>query len=131
MAVVPVRAVLIVSFNIFRVLCKKYGLYLIIGLTIILFQGYSGYYVLRLGSDEKPVERDYSHALPSEDVSMWFSVTNYTREYCYNLMFNPEPPMTCIHIVLCILTSYILVELYIKSINVYSRKLYLPGIVCY
>ena len=72
---IPARAVLIVSFNIFRVLCRKYGLYLIIGLTIILFQGYSGYYVLRLGSDEKPVERDYSHALPSEDVSIYTRVT--------------------------------------------------------
>ena len=69
MAVVPARAVLIVSFNIFRVLCRKYGLYFIIGLTIILFQGYSGYYVLRLGSDERPVERDYLHVLPSDDVS--------------------------------------------------------------
>ncbi|XP_063876374.1 xylosyltransferase oxt-like isoform X1 [Scylla paramamosain] len=69
MAVVPARAVLIVSFNIFRVLCRKYGLYFIIGLTIILFQGYSGYYVLRLGSDERPVERDYLHVLPSDDKS--------------------------------------------------------------
>ncbi|XP_069970502.1 xylosyltransferase oxt [Penaeus vannamei] len=51
MAVAPARAIFIVSFNIIRVLCRKYGLYIFVGCLIILFQGFSGYYVLRLGSD--------------------------------------------------------------------------------
>lgn len=69
MAVVPVRAVLIVSLNILRALCRKYGLYLVLGLTLVLFQGFSGYQVLRLAREEAPQEGHPSHALPSEEVS--------------------------------------------------------------
>ncbi|XP_068220204.1 xylosyltransferase oxt-like [Palaemon carinicauda] len=49
MAIVPARAIVIVSFNIFRVVCRKYGIYLLLGMVMILLQGFSGYYVLRLG----------------------------------------------------------------------------------
>nr|XP_045618170.1 xylosyltransferase oxt-like [Procambarus clarkii] len=69
MAIAPVRAILIVSFNIFRVVCRKYGLYLVIGMMIILFQGFSGYYVLRLGSDERLVE-DFGRSNALEEASM-------------------------------------------------------------
>lgn len=69
MAIAPARAILIVSFNIFRVVCKKYGLYLFIGIMIILFQGFSGYYVLRLGSDERVVD-GLSRSLPLDEVNL-------------------------------------------------------------
>ncbi|KAK3864331.1 hypothetical protein Pcinc_029974 [Petrolisthes cinctipes] len=59
MAQASARAIIIVTFNIFRVLCRKYGVYLVIGVIIVVFQGYSGYYVLRLGSDE--VENKLTH----------------------------------------------------------------------
>ncbi|XP_042203062.1 xylosyltransferase oxt-like [Homarus americanus] len=69
MAIAPARAILIVSFNIFRVVCRKYGFYLVIGIMIILFQGFSGYYVLRLGTDERQLEAYNSRSIPEEERS--------------------------------------------------------------
>ncbi|XP_050723662.1 xylosyltransferase oxt-like [Eriocheir sinensis] len=67
-AVVPARAVLLVTLNILRVLCRKYGLYLALGLTLVLLQGYSGYQGLRRAREE-PQEGELGRALPSEDAS--------------------------------------------------------------
>lgn len=75
MAVAPARAIFIVSFNIIRVLCRKYGLYLFVGCLIILFQGFSGYYVLRLGSDNT-IRDGRGPSLPDKaevfEVSVYF-----------------------------------------------------------
>lgn len=68
-AVVPARAVLLVTLNILRVLCRKYGLYLALGLTLVLLQGYSGYQGLRRAREE-PQEGELGRALPSEDASV-------------------------------------------------------------
>ncbi|XP_076034140.1 xylosyltransferase oxt-like [Oratosquilla oratoria] len=53
MASLTARALFLVTFNILRVLCKKYGLYLFIALVLVVFQGFSGYYVVKLGGDDK------------------------------------------------------------------------------
>ena len=52
MALPPTRAVIIVSYNVIRVIFRKYGLYLCIGITILLFQGFSGYYLFKIESDD-------------------------------------------------------------------------------
>ncbi|XP_064113215.1 xylosyltransferase oxt-like [Macrobrachium nipponense] len=70
MAIAPARAIIIVSFNIFRVVCRKYGIYLLLGMVMILLQGFSGYYVLRLGvGDSSPPgsKVDPDHYLQKRD----------------------------------------------------------------
>lgn len=65
-AVVPARAVLVVTLNILRVLCRKYGLCLALGLTLVLLQGYQG---LRRAREE-PQDAELANALPGEDASV-------------------------------------------------------------
>lgn len=68
-AVVPARAVLVVTLNILRVLCRKYGLCLALGLTLVLLQGYTGYQGLRRAREE-PQDAELANALPGEDASV-------------------------------------------------------------
>lgn len=63
---VPARAVLVVTLNILRVLCRKYGLCLALGLTLVLLQGYQG---LRRAREE-PQDAELAAALPGEDASV-------------------------------------------------------------
>lgn len=43
MALPPIRAILVVGYNILRTMCRKYGLYLCIGATVLFIHSYSGY----------------------------------------------------------------------------------------
>ncbi|CAL4109821.1 unnamed protein product [Meganyctiphanes norvegica] len=50
--VVAARAIFIVTLNILRVIFRKYKIYVILGLLIVSFQVFSGYYIFSIGSDK-------------------------------------------------------------------------------
>lgn len=47
------QSILIISFNIFRILCRKYGVYLLFGFIILVLQALSGYYIMQYEIHEK------------------------------------------------------------------------------
>lgn len=50
--VVEARAIFIVTLNILRVIFRKYKIYVFLGLLVVSFQVFSGYYIFSIGSDK-------------------------------------------------------------------------------